>query len=76
MKIIIQFAIAVAGLSMAASAYTQGFKFSQEDGSAKAKEQVRQQAIAERLSTPCRDQLKDKKIMVIIGASCKSCDNF
>lgn len=44
-----------------------GFKFSQEDNSAKAKEEARQQAIAERLSTPCRDQLKDKKIMLIIG---------
>ncbi len=33
----------------------------------KAKEQARQQAINDRLSTPCRDQLKDKKIMLIIG---------
>ncbi len=47
--------------------FAQGFKFSQEDTSAKAKEEARQQAIAERLSTPCRDQLKDKKIMLIIG---------
>lgn len=46
----------------------QGFKFSQDDGgAAKAKEEARQQALAERLSTPCREQLKDQKIMLIIG---------
>ena len=52
---------------MAAVGYAQGFKFSQPDDTGKAKEQARQQTIAERLSTPCRDQLKNKKIMVIIG---------
>jgi len=50
-----------------ATAWGQGFKFSQQDNSGKAAEEARQQAIAERLSTPCRDQLKDKKIMLIIG---------
>lgn len=67
MKIAIQWGIAVAALFSAAAGYPQGFKFSQEDGTAKAKEQARQQTLAERLSTPCRDQLKDKKIMLMIG---------
>src|SRR5258706_6738758 len=54
-------------LGGAGGGHAQGFKFSQEDNAAKAKEEARQQAIAERLSTPCKDQLKDKKIMLIIG---------
>jgi acid stress-induced BolA-like protein IbaG/YrbA len=48
----------------------QGFKFSQPDESAKedaAKEAARQAMIADQLSTPCRAELKGKKIMVIIG---------
>ena len=51
----------------AASGHAQGFKFSQDDNGAKGKEQARQEAIADRLSTPCREQLKSKKIMLIIG---------
>jgi hypothetical protein len=45
----------------------QGFKFSDEDPAAKAKEQARAMSIADRLSTPCREQLKNKKIMLVIG---------
>lgn len=62
-----QLSVAVVALCAAAAGHTQGFKFSQPDDSAKAKEQARQQTIAERLSTPCRAQLKDKKIMLMIG---------
>jgi len=68
MKTAIQVGITVAALFSAATGYSQGFKFSQEgDGAARAKEQARQQTITERLSTPCRDQLKNKKIMLMIG---------
>lgn len=67
MKTGIQVAAAFAAICFTGAGHAQGFKFSQEDGTGKAKEQARQQAIAERLSTPCRDQLKDKKIMLIIG---------
>jgi hypothetical protein len=67
MKTGIQLSIGLVAVCFAAAGFAQGFKFSQEDGAAKAKEQARQQAIAERLSTPCRDQLKDRKIMLIIG---------
>jgi len=52
---------------VATVAAAQGFSFSQEDAAAKTREQARQQSIADRLSTPCREQLKEKKIMLIIG---------
>jgi hypothetical protein len=51
----------------AGPAQAQGFKFSQPDESDKAEEQARQDRIAEQLSTPCRAELKGKKIMLIIG---------
>ncbi|HUO43763.1 MAG TPA: hypothetical protein VMT94_02480 [Burkholderiales bacterium] len=47
--------------------HAQDFKFSQQDEAAAAAEQARQQAIAARLSTPCRAQLKNRKIMLVIG---------
>ena len=59
--------IALAALGIAGAGHAQGFKFSQEDNTAKAKDDARQQAIADQLSTPCRDQPKDKKIMLTIG---------
>ena len=49
----------------------QGFKFSQEDETdrqERLEQEARQSRIADQLSTPCRAALKDKKIMVIIGA--------
>jgi hypothetical protein len=47
----------------------QGFKFSQDPGAQQqaAEEAARQQRIANNLSTPCRDAIKNKKIMLIIG---------
>ena len=48
----------------------QGFKFEQpgaSDAAAKAEEAAKQDRIAYELSTPCRADLKGKKIMVIIG---------
>ena len=55
----------------AASAQQQGFSFSREAEKEKAEQQAaeaaRNQRIGERLSTPCRQAIKDKKIMVIIG---------
>ena len=71
MKIGIQLGAAFAAMCFAAAGYAQGFSFSREKAEAEAKEQAqsqaREQAIAERLSTPCRDKLKDKKIMLMIG---------
>jgi hypothetical protein len=56
----------LAPLSMGPAA-AQGFKFSQPDESDRVEEEARQSDIAERLSTPCRAGIKDKKIMVVIG---------
>ncbi len=67
MKTSLTLIIALVALGGAGAGYAQGFKFSQEDNTAKGQDEARQQVIAERLSTPCGDQLKDKKIMLIIG---------
>jgi hypothetical protein len=45
----------------------QGFKFSQPDEADRLEQEARASRIAEQLSTPCRAELKDKKIMVVIG---------
>ena len=51
-------------------AHGQGFKFSDPDPSQQAERQaeaMKQDRIAYELSTPCRNDLKGKKIMVVIG---------
>jgi len=58
---------ALLALPFAGPAVAQGFKFSQPDTAAQQQEQARQYRIADLLATPCRDDLKGKKIMVIIG---------
>ena len=49
----------------------QGFKFSQDaakqEAEAQAAEAAKQQRVSELLSTPCRNDLKGKKIAVVIG---------
>jgi hypothetical protein len=45
----------------------QGFKFSEADNEDKAEQEARASTIAAQLSTPCRADLKNKKIMVVIG---------
>lgn len=45
----------------------QGFKFSNEDQSDKAREAARQEKVHSLLATPCRDRIKNQKIMVLIG---------
>ena len=71
MKTALRFTAAGAGLLLAVTVHAQGFSFSKEEEARKAREQAREEAreqsIAQKLSTPCREQLKDKKIMVIIG---------
>ena len=54
-------------LFVPALAGAQGFKFSQPDAADRAEQDARESRIAEQLSTPCRGELKDKKIMVVIG---------
>lgn len=45
----------------------QGFRFSQQDDPERKAEAARSARIAEQLSTPCRADLLNKKIVVIIG---------
>jgi len=54
-------------LLVPALAGAQGFKFSQPDDADREEQEARESRIAEQLSTPCRADLKDKKIMVVIG---------
>ena len=51
----------------AMAAHAQGFKFSNEDASDKAREAERQARVQTLLATPCRDRIKNQKIMVLIG---------
>jgi len=48
-------------------ASAQGFKFSQPDEADRLEQEAREDRIADQLSTPCRAELKNKKIMVVIG---------
>ena len=62
-------AVAWAAALVPALVFAQGFKFSPDPGAERqaAETAARQQIVAENLSTPCRDAIKNKKIMVIIG---------
>jgi len=50
-----------------APAFAQGFKFSEQPDEDKLEREARENRIAVQLSTPCRAELKNKKIMVVIG---------
>jgi hypothetical protein len=45
----------------------QGFKFSQPDAAAQREQQARNATIAQLLATPCAAELRNRKIMVVIG---------
>ena len=47
----------------------QGFKFSNEDESEKAKQAQRQDKVDSLLMTPCRSKIRNQKILVLIGES-------
>ena len=57
------FAIVVA----AGLAHAQGFSFSKPDDDERAEREARESRIAAQLSTPCRSDLRNRKIMVVIG---------
>ena len=62
------FALAVLLVAMAAGPLNaQGFKFSQPDTAGQAEEAAKQERIMQQISTPCRAEIKGKKIAVIIG---------
>jgi len=56
-------------LLLPSGAVAQGFKFEQNPGAERqaAEAAARQQRVMENISTPCRQAIKNKKIMVIIG---------
>ena len=57
----------VAALSSVQAA--QGFKFSNEDEEEKAQDAEQQAKVAAMLQTPCRNRIKNQKIVVLIGES-------
>ena len=59
--------LALLGLLASGPALAQGFKFSQPDESDRQEKEARESRIAQQLSTPCRAEIKNKKIMVVIG---------
>jgi hypothetical protein len=60
-------AVAVSLALLPAALAAQGFKFSNEDKAQKEAEAQRNQRIAEQLSTPCLERIKNRKIAVLIG---------
>ena len=57
----------IAWICAAGLAHAQGFRFSNEDQSDKAAEADRQARAQYLLATPCREKIKNQKIMVLIG---------
>lgn len=58
----------IAFLSMACAAHSAfAFKFSEEEEKAKAGDGARAERIGELVSVPCKQRLKGRKIMVVIG---------
>lgn len=60
------FVFAVLALLPAALS-AQGFRFSNEDKTQQEAQAQRNQRIAEQLSTPCRERIRNQKIVVLIG---------
>lgn len=58
---------ACAAWLIAGAALAQGFKFSNEDGAAAKAQAERDARVGAMLSTPCRDKIKNRKILVLIG---------
>lgn len=63
-------AILLATCCFGACAFAQGFKFSNpsaDDQAQAAEEDRKRAAIAAQLSTPCRERIRNRKIMVLVG---------
>lgn len=54
-------------LALPVAAMAQGFKFSDDDKARGQEKAERQQRIEAQLSTPCRERIKNRRIMVVIG---------
>jgi hypothetical protein len=59
--------LALVALVALGPAHGQGFKFSNEDTSGKEREAERQAKVQSLLATPCRDKIRNQKIMVLVG---------
>ena len=59
--------ILFACIAAAGAVQAQGFKFSNTDQTAKAQEAETQARVQAMLATPCRDKIKNQKILVLIG---------
>ena len=60
----------VAWLAAAGAVQAQGFKFSNEDPAQQAEREAaaeREARVRSQLATPCRDKIRNQKIMVLIG---------
>jgi hypothetical protein len=57
----------LAWLCASPAAHAQGFRFSNEDQTEKAAETERRARTQYLLATPCRDKIRNQKIMVLIG---------
>src|SRR5262245_22983441 len=56
-----------ASAAIASGAHAQGFKFSNEEQTDSAAQAERQAKVQAQLAVPCRDKIKNQKIMVLIG---------
>ena len=61
--------VALALVLASGFALAEGFKFSDADEADKAKEAERQGQVRAQLATPCRNKIRDQKILVLIGES-------
>ena len=61
--------ILIVGIMGASAAQAQGFKFSVEVEAEKAKEAEQRANVDAMLQTPCRNKIKNQKIVVLIGES-------
>lgn len=61
--------VPLAAALVALSVHAQGFKFSNEDAMQKAADAERKGQVAAMLAAPCRDKIKNQKILVLIGES-------
>jgi hypothetical protein len=59
--------LVLVALALPVAAAAQGFKFSDADKAREQEKAERQQRIAAQLSTPCRERIKNRRIMVVIG---------
>jgi hypothetical protein len=57
----------LAWLPLAAAVQAQGFRFSNQDNSQQEAEAERQAKVQAQLATPCRDKIRNQKIMVLVG---------